>query len=123
LSENINEKDRIFVHKVVEHLNLMAGSTFDPNTSMTIQYILERKNEGFSFLDFKTVIDRKCKEWLNTNMQPNIRPLTLFSQRNFENYLNSPNAPDTKSKSKSAYDSAKRAIDRTESFDWGLGEE
>lgn len=119
-SEQLNEKDRNFVQKVIEHLNMMAGSKFEPSHSINIQYVLERKAEGYTFLDFKSVIERKCKEWLNTSMQSNLRPLTLFNQKNFENYLH---APDSKVQSpKSAYDSTKKAVDRAESHDWGLGE-
>lgn len=120
-NDNICEKDRTFVHKVIEYLNMMAGSNFDTAHNVNIQYVLKRKAEGFSFLDFKTVIERKCKEWLNTSMQSNLRPLTLFNQKNFENYLH---APDSKVQSpKSSYDRTKKATDRAESYDWGLGED
>ena len=37
--------------------------------------------------DFKSVIDKKSKEWLGTNMERYLRPDTLFGTK-FESYLN-----------------------------------
>lgn len=120
--DNINEKDRDFVAKVIDHLNAMAGSTFNFQAPINIQYVLERKNEGYTIADFKIVIDKKCGEWLNTNMQVNLRPITLFSKKNFENYLNAPEFNQVRTTKKSSFDSTREAIDRAKSFDWGLGE-
>jgi hypothetical protein len=39
------------------------------------------------FDDFKSVIDKKSKEWLGTNMERYLRPDTLFGTK-FESYLN-----------------------------------
>lgn len=49
--------------------------------------IRARLNEGFVEEDFFKVIDTKCKQWLNTNMEKFLRPETLFSNK-FEGYLN-----------------------------------
>ena len=47
-----------------------------------------RYREGYHLEDFKKVIDLKVKEWLNdSHMQKCLRPSTLFSATNFENYL------------------------------------
>lgn len=120
--DKLNEKDKDFVRRVIEYLNAMAGSTFNYDAPINIQYVMERKNEGYTFPDFKTVIEKKSKEWVNTNMQQNLRPITLFSLKNFENYLNAPESPIISAGKKSAFDSTKEAIDRAKSFDWGLGE-
>jgi hypothetical protein len=56
--------------------------------------------EGFTIDDFKTVIDKKCAEWLgDSKMEPYLRPETLFGTK-FESYLN---AKVTSKKSKPIY--------------------
>jgi uncharacterized phage protein (TIGR02220 family) len=121
--DKINEKDRDFVFKVIDYLNAMAGSTFNFQAPINIQYVLERKSEGYTIADFKVVIEKKSKEWLHTSMQVNLRPITLFSKKNFENYLNAPELSQIRTAKKSSYDSTREAIDRAKSFDWGLGEQ
>ena len=44
-------------------------------------------NEKFTVDDFKTVIDKKSREWLGTDMEKYLRPETLFGTK-FESYLN-----------------------------------
>jgi len=45
-------------------------------------------NDGFTLEDFKTVIDKKCADWLNdAKMCKFLRPETLFGPK-FEGYLN-----------------------------------
>jgi uncharacterized phage protein (TIGR02220 family) len=53
------------------------------------KFIKARWKEGQVLVDFKTVIDVKCKEWLNTDMAKYLRPETLFGNK-FESYLNQP---------------------------------
>lgn len=44
---------------------------------------------GYTMDDFKHVIDQKVKQWLfDPKMNMYLRPNTLFSPTNFENYLN-----------------------------------
>ena len=123
--DKLNEKDKEFVMQVIEFLNSMSGATFNYKAPINIQYVMERKAEGYTVADFKVVIEKKCGEWLNTIMQVNLRPITLFSQKNFENYLNAPelNQASTAKSKKSTLDSTREAINRAKSFDWGLGEQ
>lgn len=44
-------------------------------------------SEGFNVDDFKAVIDKKCADWLKTDMEKYLRPETLFGTK-FEGYLN-----------------------------------
>ena len=60
---------------------------YKSTTQSTIKHIKARLNEGFKFDDFVTVIDKKTKEWKNTNMAKYLRPETLFGTK-FESYLN-----------------------------------
>ncbi|MFC7688137.1 conserved phage C-terminal domain-containing protein [Ureibacillus sp. GCM10028918] len=48
-----------------------------------------RLADGYKLEDFKKVIDTKVLQWLpRPDMKPFLRPSTLFSPTNFENYLN-----------------------------------
>jgi predicted phage replisome organizer/uncharacterized phage protein (TIGR02220 family) len=72
---------------IVEHLNLKAGTNYKASSKKTKSLINARLQEGFTVEDFKTVIDKKCAEWMGTNMEMYLRPETLFGTK-FESYLN-----------------------------------
>jgi uncharacterized phage protein (TIGR02220 family)/predicted phage replisome organizer len=73
---------------VVSYLNQKAGTNYRPTTPKTKTAIKARLSEGFTVEDFKTVIDKKCIEWLgNDTMEKYLRPETLFGTK-FEGYLN-----------------------------------
>ena len=74
--------------EIISYLNEKAGTNFKHTTKSTQTKIHARFAEGFTVDDFKTVIDNKCAEWLNTDMQNYLRPETLFGTK-FEGYLNS----------------------------------
>lgn len=63
--------------------------------------IQKRLEEGFLVDDFYFVIDKKVADWTGTEYEQFIRPSTLFSEKNFENYLNSYGTHRTKIKSNS----------------------
>lgn len=73
--------------EITEYLNNMTGSNYRHTTKKTRDLIKARFNEGFTLDDFKIVIDKKCVEWMNTDMQKYLRPETLFGTK-FESYLN-----------------------------------
>lgn len=72
---------------IVEYLNEKAGTQYKPTTAKTKTAIHARAAEGFTLDDFKTVIDKKCKEWIGTEYEKYLRPETLFGTK-FEGYLN-----------------------------------
>ena len=73
---------------IVSHLNQKAGTNYRPTTPKTKTAIHARLSEGFTVDDFKTVIDKKCGEWLgDEKMERYLRPETLFGTK-FEGYLN-----------------------------------
>lgn len=77
---------------VIDYLNAKTGSKYRYSKSST-RHILARLGEGFSVDDCKSVIDKKCNEWLtDPKMQQYLRPETLFAGK-FESYLNQPAAP------------------------------
>ena len=80
--ENIKE-----IEEVINHLNEKAGTKYKTSSKNTTKHIKARINDGYTLEDFKTVIDKKCSEWLNTDMEKYLCPDTLFGSK-FEKYLN-----------------------------------
>lgn len=73
--------------KIISYLNQKANTNYKASTKKTQQLINARLAEGYKTDDFFTVIDKKCAEWLNTDMEKFLRPETLFGNK-FEGYLN-----------------------------------
>lgn len=84
--ECIKNDKKIYI-AVIDYLNEKAGASYQPTTKKTQSLIRARLNEKFTLEDFKTVIDIKTDEWLNTDMEKYLRPETLFGTK-FESYLN-----------------------------------
>lgn len=83
-----DERDAILYSEIVDYLNEKAGTKFRSQTKDTQKHIKARVNEGFTFNDFKKVIDTKTSQWLNDpKMNAYLRPATLFGTK-FEGYLN-----------------------------------
>ena len=81
---------RLPYKEVVDYLNKSAGTNYRASSKKTQQLIRARINEGFTLEDFKTVIEKKTREWINDNkMKGYLRPETLFGTK-FEGYLNQP---------------------------------
>lgn len=89
ISEEEKEKDidkDIYI-SIVEYLNEKAGTRYRPTTQKTKTCIHARIAEGFTVDDFKSVIDKKCSDWIGTEYERYLRPETLFGTK-FESYLN-----------------------------------
>ncbi|MGG7141925.1 conserved phage C-terminal domain-containing protein [Clostridium nigeriense] len=80
-----NIKDN--VTSIINYLNLKVGVMYKPSNTKTISLIKARLREGFSFDDFKKVIDKKVKAWKDTSFEQYLTPFTLFGDK-FEVYLN-----------------------------------
>ena len=76
-------------YEIIEYLNLKTGSKFKPTTKPYVQAIRSRLKEGYTVDDFKTVIDKKCREWKGTKLEKYLTPKTLFAPSHFDTYLNS----------------------------------
>lgn len=76
-------------YEIIEYLNLKTGSKFKPTTKPYVQAIRSRLKEGYTVNDFKTVIDKKCREWKGTKLEKYLTPKTLFAPSHFDTYLNS----------------------------------
>ena len=84
------KSQKIPYEKIIDYLNRKTNSHYRPTSKATKRLIKARYNEGFTDADFKTVIDKKCTEWLqDANMAQYLRPETLFGTK-FEAYLNQP---------------------------------
>lgn len=84
------KSQKIPYEKIVDYLNRKTNSHYRPTSKATRRLIKARYNEGFTDMDFKTVIDKKCSEWMqDSTMVQYLRPETLFGTK-FEAYLNQP---------------------------------
>ena len=75
------------IQKIIEHLNKKTGKRFRASgaISSTIQ---ARLKAGATAEECVAVIDCKAKEWLyDPEFKQYLRPKTLFSKTNFENYI------------------------------------
>jgi uncharacterized phage protein (TIGR02220 family) len=96
----VNESKEVIPYsEIINYLNEKTGKSFSPKTDATVKFINGRWEDGRTLEDFKRVIDTKCKEWLGKNDREGkplanfLRPNTLFSPTNFENYLNQVEKP------------------------------
>ena len=86
---NTNILNNIY-SSVIDYLNRKTERTgkekYSSTSPKTQKLIKARLREKYELEDFKTVIDKKCKEWLGTDMEKYLRPETLFGNK-FESYL------------------------------------
>lgn len=88
INNNLNKELNNNIYKeAVDYLNEKAGTKYKSNSKNTTKHIKARLNDGYTLEDFKSVIDKKCSEWLNTDMEKYLCPDTLFGSK-FEKYLN-----------------------------------
>lgn len=73
--------------RVVDYLNLKAGTSYRHGIAKTISLVSARLKDGFTENDFTLVINKKCEEWNKTDYAKYLRPETLFGTK-FESYLN-----------------------------------
>lgn len=85
--DNVKEKDIIPFSEIVDYLNLKAGTKYKASGQKTKDLITARWNDGHRLDDFKTAIDNKAADWLGTDYEQYLRPVTLFGTK-FESYLN-----------------------------------
>lgn len=82
-----NKDNNINIYSpIIDYLNEKAGTHYRQVES-NYKHIKARLQD-FSVDDLKTVIDKKCKEWIGTEFEKYLTPETLFRPGNFEKYLN-----------------------------------
>lgn len=77
------------ITEIINYLNNKLKTNYRVKNKVTQKHINARLDDGFTIDDFKTVIDKKYREWNGTDMQQYLRPETLFGTK-FEGYLNAP---------------------------------
>lgn len=98
VNENVNDKDNMSsptsgdrpaypYEDIIEYLNQRAGTHYRHTSEDSRKHIRARFADGYTFEDFKTVIDKKVAEWKGTEQERYLRPATLFGTK-FESYLN-----------------------------------
>ena len=85
--EREKEEEKEIYINIVDYLNQKAGTKYKASSKKTQTCIHARLAEGFTEDDFKVVIDKKCADWIGTDMEQYLRPETLFGTK-FESYLN-----------------------------------
>ncbi|MCK5342970.1 MAG: conserved phage C-terminal domain-containing protein [Candidatus Heimdallarchaeota archaeon] len=82
------EKIQNIPEEILKYLNKQKPSPIDfKPTASNLKEIKARIQEGFTKVNFKTVIDCKIREWKNSaKMKKFIRPATLFGSK-FNGYL------------------------------------
>lgn len=86
-NNNMSSSEKIPFKQIIDHLNQITESRFSSKSSDTQKHIKARWSEGNTFEDFISVIELKSKQWKdNKEMSKYLRPSTLFSAKNFENY-------------------------------------
>lgn len=83
-----NEKNNKYIVECIDYLNKKAGTKYKYTSDKNNSLINARLEDGYTVDDIKKVIDIKCDEWLNTDMDKYLRPETLFNKTKFENYVN-----------------------------------
>jgi uncharacterized phage protein (TIGR02220 family) len=71
---------------IIQHLNLMTHTNYKVDSETTRLYIENKMSQGFGLGDFFTVIDKKATEWMGTELEGNLTPHILFTDK-FEAYL------------------------------------
>jgi len=87
INNNLNKELNNIYKEAIDYLNQKAGTKYKSSSKNTTKHIKARLNDGYTLEDFKSVIDKKCSEWLNTDMEKYLCPDTLFGAK-FEKYLN-----------------------------------
>ena len=87
-NDSLNDTFKANLSEIISYLNEKTESMYRASNKKTQSCIRARLSEGFKVDDFKTVIDKKCAEWIgDPKMEKYLRPETLFGTK-FEGYLN-----------------------------------
>jgi uncharacterized phage protein (TIGR02220 family) len=113
-NERMKECKKVLINSVVDYLNSVCGTSFKVTSQATMSHISGRIDDGFTFDDFKTVIDKKHRHWKGTEWEKYLRPQTLFNREKFESYLNEPDVvrKDKPGKLKAQWDVKKTDLDK-----------
>lgn len=80
------KKLNIQADEVIDFLNLKAGSKYR-KVETHRRKIRARLKSGITVQDLKSIIAKKTREWTGSEYEDKLRPKTLFTETNCENYL------------------------------------
>ena len=83
----LEEDPDLHYNEIIFYLNRIIGSNYNENSKTIRQLITKQINEGYTEQDFINVINKKYKEWRDTEYEKYLRPETLFGDK-FESYEN-----------------------------------
>ena len=86
-SSSLDQKLTEDAKTVLLFLNKKTGKNFKENTKSHLSKIKSRLKDGYTIQDCKTMIVKKCKEWIMTDMDKYLNPQTLFRDANFDKYV------------------------------------
>ncbi len=105
-----NDTFKANLSEIISYLNEKTESMYRASNKKTQSCIRARLAEGFTVDHFKTVIDKKCTEWIgDEKMEKYLRPETLFGTK-FEGYLNAKTTGRNGNNGQTARDSGKVRI-------------
>lgn len=82
------------IYEITRYLNSKTGGSLNPEHSGYCSSIWRRLQEGYTFEQMKAIIDVKAAEWMDSpKMRIHLNPTTLFSEENFDKYLNETTLP------------------------------
>ena len=113
---------------VLSHLNESAGTSYRTDKAEYVKLISELAHKGYTADQMRSVIDKKCADWLgDAKFEQYLRPSTLFGPK-FEQYLNQPDSAgkkardEAKDRKKKQAEARKQLQEKTEELK-RLGEE
>jgi len=87
-TDMMSEQHKTEITEIINFLNSTCKTNYRHQTKKNKDLIKARLKEGFSVKDFKDVIEKKSKAWINDpKFCMYLRPQTLFGTK-FESYLN-----------------------------------
>jgi len=81
---SISSKKELFI-QAIEYLNAKADTKYRVGSRSSD--LLNSVLKDYTLEDIKHVVDKKCKEWLGTDMEKYLRPETLFNRNKFDSYF------------------------------------
>lgn len=87
---NAGLKDEPTISNTIVYLNAKINGRYVVSAESNRKFIRARLNDGYTFDDFKRVIDNQWLKWKDTDMVEYMRPETLFNATKFQSYINAP---------------------------------
>jgi uncharacterized phage protein (TIGR02220 family) len=81
------DKNSELIKHIIEYLNQQTNRSYTNKAKDAVRAINARISEGHKLEDFKKVIDIKTKQWMGTEFENYLRPITLFGTK-FNSYIN-----------------------------------